>query len=118
VIIEAQACGVVVLGSDSGEIPHVVADRERIFREGDIDGMARVIELWRERLVSPAERERARAQEAAKAASTYSDEVLAKRFRSALVALLREQRDASRAQGRALIWPDDNVPSGARSWPD
>ena len=35
-IIEAQACGTVVVGSDSGEIPQVVADSSRIFSEGNL----------------------------------------------------------------------------------
>jgi glycosyltransferase involved in cell wall biosynthesis len=34
-VMEAMACGVPVVGSDSGEIPHVVADAGVIVREGD-----------------------------------------------------------------------------------
>jgi glycosyltransferase involved in cell wall biosynthesis len=36
VIIEAMACQVPVIGSDSGEIPHVIGDAGLIFPEGDI----------------------------------------------------------------------------------
>jgi len=36
-LVEAMACGVAVLGSDSGEIPHVVGGAGRIAPEGDVD---------------------------------------------------------------------------------
>jgi glycosyltransferase involved in cell wall biosynthesis len=36
VLIEAMACGVPVIGSDSGEIPHVVGDAGIIVPEGDV----------------------------------------------------------------------------------
>lgn len=35
VLIEAMACGVAVVGSDSGEIPHVIGEAGLIFPEGD-----------------------------------------------------------------------------------
>ena len=35
VLIEAMACGIPVVGSDSGEIPNVIADAGLIFPEGD-----------------------------------------------------------------------------------
>jgi glycosyltransferase involved in cell wall biosynthesis len=44
VLVEAMACGVVVVGSDSGEIPHVVGEAGLIFPEGDVAAL-------RERLV-------------------------------------------------------------------
>jgi glycosyltransferase involved in cell wall biosynthesis len=34
VLVEAMACGVPVIGSDSGEIPHVVGDAGLVFPEG------------------------------------------------------------------------------------
>ena len=37
VLIEAMACGVPVLGSDSGEIPHVIGDAGIVFPEGDVE---------------------------------------------------------------------------------
>jgi glycosyltransferase involved in cell wall biosynthesis len=36
VLVEAMACGVPVLGSSSGEIPHVIGDSGLIFPEGDV----------------------------------------------------------------------------------
>ncbi len=38
--IEAFACGVAFVGSDSGEIPHVVGDAGRIVAERDEDAWA------------------------------------------------------------------------------
>ena len=40
VIIEAMACGVPVIGSNSGEIPSVIGDAGLIFSEGDADALA------------------------------------------------------------------------------
>jgi glycosyltransferase involved in cell wall biosynthesis len=47
VLTEAMACGVPVVGSDSGEIPHVIGDAGLIFPEGDAaalcDALARLL---------------------------------------------------------------------------
>jgi len=43
VLIEAMSCGVPVIGSDSGEIPHVVADAGIIAPEGDAAALADAI---------------------------------------------------------------------------
>ncbi len=40
VLIEAMACAVTVIGSDSGEIPHVIADAGLIFPESDAAALA------------------------------------------------------------------------------
>ncbi|MFM2063393.1 MAG: hypothetical protein RLZZ507_3063 [Cyanobacteriota bacterium] len=40
VLIEAMACKVPVIGSDSGEIPHVIGDAGLIFPEGDTQALA------------------------------------------------------------------------------
>ncbi len=40
VIIEAMACQVPIIGSDSGEIPHVIGDAGLVFPEGDISALA------------------------------------------------------------------------------
>ncbi len=40
VLIEAMACKVPVIGSDSGEIPHVIGDAGLVFPEGNIQALA------------------------------------------------------------------------------
>lgn len=44
VLIEAMACGVPVIGSDSGEIPNVIGDAGLIVPEGDAGALASAIE--------------------------------------------------------------------------
>ena len=39
VLIEAMACGVAVVGSDSGEIPHVIGDAGLVFPEDDVTAL-------------------------------------------------------------------------------
>lgn len=47
VLIEAMACSVPVIGSDSGEIPHVIGDAGLIFPEGDANALsAHLTRLW------------------------------------------------------------------------
>jgi glycosyltransferase involved in cell wall biosynthesis len=43
VLVEAMACKVAVVGSDSGAIPEVVADAGRIFPEGDRTALATIL---------------------------------------------------------------------------
>lgn len=47
-LIEAMACEVPVIGSNSGEIPHVIADAGLIFREGDEAELADKLRLLME----------------------------------------------------------------------
>jgi glycosyltransferase involved in cell wall biosynthesis len=46
VLIEAMACGVLTLGSDSGAIPEVLNDPDVTFRHSDRTHMASVIDTW------------------------------------------------------------------------
>lgn len=45
VLTEAMACEVPVIGSDSGEIPNVIADAGLVFREGDVKQLAERLSL-------------------------------------------------------------------------
>ena len=44
VLIEAMACGVPVVGSDSGEIPWVIGDAGVLFPEGDVRALTQALE--------------------------------------------------------------------------
>ena len=44
VLIEAMACKVPVIGSDSGEIPHVIAEAGLIFPEGDAEALQQCLQ--------------------------------------------------------------------------
>lgn len=53
VIMEAMACGVPVIGSDSGEIPNVIGDAGVIVPEGDVPALARALDAL---IQNPAQR--------------------------------------------------------------
>ncbi len=55
VLIEAMACAVPVIGSDSGEIPHVLGEAGLVFAEGDVEGLRGRLQRLHD---SPAERTR------------------------------------------------------------
>jgi len=46
VLIEAMACGIPVIGSDSGEIPNVIGDAGLVFHEGDRDALSRCLLVY------------------------------------------------------------------------
>jgi glycosyltransferase involved in cell wall biosynthesis len=75
-LIEAFACGVPVLASDSGEIPHVVADAGVIVGERDEMGWHRALA---DLLESPARRAELAARGRDRARSLYSWPVVARR---------------------------------------
>lgn len=47
-LVEAMACGVAVVGSDSGEIPHVIGEAGLLFPEGDARALARALTTLRD----------------------------------------------------------------------
>ncbi|MCL5110763.1 MAG: glycosyltransferase family 4 protein [Chloroflexi bacterium] len=47
ILVEAMACGVPVVGSDSGEIPNVIGDAGLVFPEGDVTALYRCLERLR-----------------------------------------------------------------------
>ena len=48
VLIESMACNVPVVGSDSGEIPHVVGEGGLIFPEGNVEALRNLLGLLRD----------------------------------------------------------------------
>ncbi len=60
VIVEAMACEVPVIGSDSGEIPNVIGNAGVVYPEGDVDRLARDLDD----LLTNEERRRAMARRA------------------------------------------------------
>lgn len=55
VLLEAMACEVPIIGSSSGEIPHVIADTGLVFPEGNVQALADALTRY---LRSPEERRR------------------------------------------------------------
>jgi len=76
-LIEAFACGVPVIGSDSGEIPHVIASAGRVVPEADVAGWAQAITQLLDR---PEERDALRCCGLARAAQ-YSTVTIAEQYR-------------------------------------
>lgn len=77
VLIEAMACGVPVIGSDSGEIPHVIGDAGLVFPEGDIAGLRRHLEQLQN---DPALREELGRQGRERVLARYTQEQIARKY--------------------------------------
>ena len=90
VLVEAMACKVPVIGSDSGAIPEVIGPGGLIFREGDAGDLADCIGRL---MGSPAERARLAEEGYLRATTVYSQERVA--FETA-----RFYRDLLRTKGR------------------
>jgi glycosyltransferase involved in cell wall biosynthesis len=74
-VIEAFACGVPVIASDSGEIPHVVKDAGVIVPEKDVNGWSTVLG---DLLENPARRRELSARGIARAQDTYAWPIIAR----------------------------------------
>ncbi|MEL6604682.1 MAG: hormogonium polysaccharide biosynthesis glycosyltransferase HpsO [Cyanobacteria bacterium J06614_10] len=76
VIIEAMACGVPVIGSDSGEIPHVIKSDGLVFPEGNVDALSEKIT----HLIEQPDQQKALGEKGYQRAMTeYTNRALAKR---------------------------------------
>ncbi len=75
VLIEAMACGVVVVGSDTGEIPHVIGDAGRVFAEADADALRAILDTL---VQDPALRRDLGARGRARVLTTYTQDEVAR----------------------------------------
>jgi glycosyltransferase involved in cell wall biosynthesis len=96
VIIEAMACQVAVVGSDSGEIPHVIGDGGLVTPEGDPAALAAALQRL---LDDPAERARLAAAGRARVLAHYTQASLARQYYDAYQALLHPQGDHDEEAG-------------------
>jgi glycosyltransferase involved in cell wall biosynthesis len=89
VLIEAMACGVPVIGSDSGAIPEVIGDAGVVVPEGDVAALAEAIV----RLVSdPARRKELASRGQARVDADYTDAAVAGRLAVFLESVIGEVR--------------------------
>ncbi|HEX8241933.1 MAG TPA: glycosyltransferase family 4 protein [Longimicrobium sp.] len=75
-LTEAMACGVSVIASDSGEIPHVVGDAGMIVPEGDADALSAAIDRW---IADPAARAEAARRGLDRARAEFALPIVARR---------------------------------------
>jgi glycosyltransferase involved in cell wall biosynthesis len=76
-LVEAGACRIPVIGSDSGEIPYVVADAGIVVGESDEDAWTKSIDLL---LESPERRRELGERGLARAHRTYAWPVVARTY--------------------------------------
>jgi len=76
VIIEAMACKVPVVGSDSGEIPHVIKEDGLVFPEGNAEAFAKQLAVL---IDEPAQQQALAEKGYCRAMAEYTNAALAKR---------------------------------------
>jgi glycosyltransferase involved in cell wall biosynthesis len=76
-LVEAFACGVPVIGSDSGEIPYVIGDAGVVVREGDVAAWAHALAML---LESPGRRAELSLRGLDQARTHYAWPVVARRY--------------------------------------
>lgn len=82
VLIEAMACGVPVVGSDSGAIPEVIGDAGMVFKEGDIDELTAILQRLKEH---PSLRATLRTRGLARVEQEFTNQVLARKLHEFLL---------------------------------
>jgi glycosyltransferase involved in cell wall biosynthesis len=96
-LIEAMACGVCVVGSDSGEIPFVIGEAGLVVGEVDLLGWTRALD---ELMNSPPRRAELAARGRERAATEYAWPVIARRHLEFYEAILDAGRDRSAGRPR------------------
>src|SRR4029077_2345672 len=91
-LIEGMACGVAVVGSDSGEIPFVIGDAGEVVGETDVPGWTRTLGVL---LENPARRAELAARGRERAETSYAWPIVARKHLDFFESLL--DSPASRA---------------------
>lgn len=97
VIIEAMSCGIPVVGSSSGEIPHVIGEPSLIFPEDDINTLVR---LLKELLTDPERRKDLGAKGRQRVLTHYTQRRIAEQYYAVYQAMLATRHFKSPAPER------------------
>lgn len=106
VLIEAPACGVPVIGSDSGEIPHLIGrlDTGLVFPEGNVEALHGAMRRMHETPgLHDAFRERGRRE----VEEQYAYSALAYRFRQLLDSVVGDRQRGRAQEDKLPAWVDE-----------
>src|SRR5262249_34312465 len=92
VLIEAMACGVPVVGSDSGEIPHVIGDAGLVVPEDDVSALRDALEAL---AADPARRAEYARRGRARVLERFTQEQVARRVAAVYAEALSGQSAAT-----------------------
>ena len=112
VLVEAMACGKPVVGSSCGEIPNVIGNAGRVFPEGDVAALARVLD---ELCSDLSLREQLGQRGLARARAHYDWRVIAARFLAEVQKMLAPVPAGPPRVGRACLRPPP-APRGTEAW--